>query len=63
MTNHNIDYTSMNFEYPSLTNIKDILTCEPLRKIKNEMKTNSASIPCDLGGSKNGHLSLMLIVP
>ena len=61
--NPNIDYMSTNFEYTTLIELQGILTYEPLRKIKNEMKANSASIPCDLGGGKNGHSSSMLIVP
>jgi len=63
MTNPNIDYTSTNFEYSSLTKIQGIPTYEPLRKIKNEMKANAASVPCDLGGGNNGHLGLILSIP
>ena len=44
MTNPNIDYTSTSFEYPTLTKIQGIPTYEPLRKIKNEMKANAASV-------------------
>ena len=60
MTNPNIDYKSTNFEYTTLTKIQGIPTYEPLRKIKNEMKANAASVPCDLGGGNNGHLGLIL---
>ena len=61
--NTNIYYTSKNFEYPTLTKIQGILTYELLQKIKNEMKANAASVPCDLNGDKNFHLGLMLTVP
>ena len=61
--NPNIDYRSTNFEYPTLTKIQDIPTYEPLRKIKNEMKANAASVPCDLGGGENSHLSLIITGP
>ena len=60
MSNPNIDYTSTNFEFPTLTKIQGIPTYEPLRKIKNEMKSNAASVPCDLGGGAHGHLGIML---
>lgn len=60
MTNLNIDYTSTNFEYPTLTKLQGIPTHEPLKKIKNEIKANAAIVPCDLGGGANGHLGLML---
>ena len=53
----------MNFEYTTLTKIQGIPTYEPLQKIKNEMKANAASVPCDLGGGNNCLLSLMLTVP
>ena len=63
MTNPNIDYTSTNFEYATLTKIHGIPTYEPLRQIKNEMKANAASLSCDLGGGAHGHLGLMLSPP
>ena len=63
MTNPNIDYTSTNFEYAALTKIHGMPAYEPLRQIKNEMKANAASVPCDLGGGAHGHLGLMLSPP
>jgi hypothetical protein len=60
MTNPNIDYISTNFEFPTLTKIQGIPTYEQLRNIKNEMKSNAASVPCDFGGGAHGHLGLML---
>ena len=43
-----------------LTKIHDVPSYEPLRKIKNEMKTNASTVQCDLGGGSNGHLGLVL---
>ena len=63
MANPNIDYMSTNFEYPTLTKIQGIPSYEPLRRIKNKLKTNAPSVPCDLGGGAHGHLGLMLTVP
>ena len=60
MANPNIDYASTNFEYPVLTPIQGTPTYESIRKAKNEMKADAASIPCDLGGGAHGHLGLML---
>ena len=60
MTNPNIDYITTTFEFPTLTKIQGVPTYEQLRPIKNEMKSNAASVPCDLGGGAHGHLGLML---
>ena len=43
-----------------LTKIHDVPAYEPLRKIKNELKTNASTVQCDLGGGNNGHLGLVL---
>ena len=61
--NPNIDYMFTNFEYPTLTKMQGIPTYELLRKIKNEMKGNAASVPCHFSEGNNGHLGLMLTVP
>ena len=63
MANPNINYTSTNFEYPTLTKIQWISTYEPLRRIKNKLKANTASVHCDLGCGAYEHLGLMLTVP
>ena len=63
MANPNIDHTSSNFEYPKLTKIQGNPTYEPLQRIKNKLKANSASVPSDLGRGAHGHLGLMLTVP
>ena len=60
MTNPNIDYATTNFEYPVLTRSHGIPTYESIRKIKNEMKANAASVPCDIGGGAHGHLRIIL---
>ena len=62
MANPEIDYTSTNFEYPTLTKIQEIPTYEPLRRIKNKLKGNVASVPSNLCGVAHGHLGLMLTV-
>ena len=58
MANPNIDYTITNFEYPVLTKIHGIP--KSILKIKNKMKENAASVPCDLGGGAHVHLGIML---
>ena len=63
MENLNIDYTTTNFEYPVLMKIHGIPTCISIRKLKNEMKANAASVPCDLEGGAHGHLGVMLTGP
>ena len=63
MTNPNIDYAINNIEYPVLTKIHGIPTYESIRKIKNEMNTNAASVPCNLGSGAHGYLSIMLTRP
>ena len=63
MANPNIDYVTTNFEYSVLTKIHGIPTYESIRKIKNEMKANAASVPCDLGGGAHGYLGVMLTGP
>ena len=63
MANPNIDYATTNFEYPVLAEIHGIPTYESIRKIKNEMKANAASILYDIGGGAHGNLGVMLIRP
>ena len=60
MANPNIDYANTIFEYPILTKIHGIPTYESLRRIKNEIKANAASVYCDLGGGNHGHLGLIM---
>ena len=62
MDKPNIDYTSTSFEYPNLTKLQGIPTYEPLRRIKNEIKADVASVSSDLGGGAHGLLGLMLTV-
>ena len=61
MVNPNIEYVNTNFEYPVLTKIHAMPTYEALRKIKNKIKANEASVHCNLGGGNHGHLGLILI--
>ena len=48
------------FEYSILTKIHVILTYDAQRKIKDELKANATSVPCDLGSGNHGHLGLLL---
>ena len=63
MANPNIDYATTNFEYPVLTKVHGIPAYESMKIIKNELKANAASVPCDLGGGAHGHLGIMLTQP
>ena len=56
----NIDYEKNNYIYPKLTTILGQPTYELLKIIKDELKTNAASVPCDLGGGGHGHLGKVL---
>lgn len=60
ITHPNINYTSTHFEYPAITEIHEFSTYDLLRKMKNEMKANGASFPCNLGGGAHTHLGLIL---
>ena len=55
-SNSNIDYVKTNFEYSVLTKVNTSPTYESLKKIKNELKANAATVPSDLGGGGHGHL-------
>ena len=56
----NIDYVNTVFEFPVLTKVYERPDYESLTKIKNELRANAASVPCDLGGGAHGHLGLVL---
>ena len=60
VTTANINYINTNFPFPVLTKITNLPMYESLKKIKDKLKNNAASVPCDLGGGANGHLDLML---
>ena len=60
ITTANVDYIKTNFEYPVLTKITGKPTYESFKTIKDELKTNAGNVQCDLGGSENGHLGLVL---
>ena len=47
------------FEYPVLTKILGSLNYPVLKRLKDEVKVNAASIFSELGGGKNGHLGLV----
>ena len=48
------------FENPVLTKVHGPLNYLALKTLKDEIKTNAASIHSDLGGGANGHLGLVL---
>ena len=60
MTSTNIDYVKTYFDYPVLTKIHGEPTYESLQEIKDQLKTNAATVTCELGGGANGHLGLVL---
>ena len=54
------NYVDTYFEYKSLTKIHGEPTYESLKKLKDELKANAASVNSDLGGGLYGHLDLIL---
>ena len=56
----NIDYEKTNFVYSELTNIPGQPNYDLLKRIKDELKCNAASVPSDLGGGGHGHLGKVL---
>ena len=55
-----VDYISMYFEHPTLAKIHGEPNYTMLRKMKNELMRNTASVPSNLGGGTNSHLGLLL---
>ena len=55
-----IDYIKSNFKTEILTKILGRLNHPLLKKIKNKLITNVARVTCNLGGSANGHLGLII---
>ena len=55
-----VDYISTYFEHPTLSKIHGEPNYTMLRKLKNQLMRNAASVPSDLGGGANGHLGLLL---
>ena len=56
-----IDY-KVYFEFPTLTKIHGEPTFDSIKKLHNEMKSNSQSVQSSLGGGQYGHLGLVLNV-
>ena len=50
------------FEFPVLTKCEGKLSFPILKKIKDEIKCNAASVYSELGGGAHGHLGLVLTV-
>ena len=59
-TTANVDYINSVFEYPVLTKVIGKPTYPSLKTIKNELKANAGKVQCELGGSNNGLLGLLL---
>ena len=62
MTSTSIDYKSTYFEHLTLTKIHGESDFFSLKRLKNQIKANFASVNTDLGGGRNGHLGLGLTV-
>ena len=58
-----VNYISTYFEHPTLTKIHGEPNYTMLRRMKNELMRNAASVQSDLGGGANGHLGLLLSPP
>ena len=55
-----IDYIKTNFEVENLTKITGRPNYQLLKKLKDELMANAASVQSNLGGGANGHLGLVL---
>ena len=55
-----IDYINTHFVHKELTKIHDKPTYESLKKLKDELKANCASVQSNLGGGMHGHLWLAI---
>ena len=60
MTSTNIDYINKYFQFPELTQIHNEPTYESLQVIKDQLKTNAATVISSLGGGAHGHLGAVL---
>ena len=54
-----IDYANTVFKYPTLTWIRGEPTSDDIRRLKNELRANAASVECNLGGGNHGYLGLV----
>ena len=59
-TTISVDYIATSFEFATLTKVHSVPDYGLLREIKNELKSNSSKVQCDLGGGDDGHLGLVL---
>ena len=48
------------FEFPNLTKIHGEPTFDSIKTLQNELKTNSQTVPSNLGGATHVHLELVL---
>ena len=61
MTSEVIDYATDYSEFPFIEKIHGEPSYESLKKLKNQLKTNTQSLSSYLGGGEHGHLGLVLI--
>ena len=54
-----IDY-KVYFDFPTLTKVHGEPTFDSIKTLHNQLKTNSQTIPSNLGGGAHGHLGLVL---
>ena len=60
MTTGTVDYASSYFKYKTPTPIIGTPTNKTLKRLKQELRANAASVESDLGGGDHGYLGLIL---
>ena len=60
MSTTNINLNELYFEYKVLTRIIGKPTFEKLHILFRELKANTATVPCTLGGGANGYLGMLV---
>ena len=56
----NVDYAKVYFKFPVPTPIRGEPTHSDISQLKKEIRANTASVDCDLGGGDHGYLGLVL---
>ena len=56
----NINLNELYFEYKLLTKITGEPTFDKLHEIFRQLKSNTAAVPCTLGGGANGYLGILV---
>ena len=60
MTIYTVNYCETIFEYPDLTKITGVPTCETLHLFHNKTKSNAMAVHSNLGGGQHGYLVLVV---